>query len=211
MPHAPHADRCHHPDLHGQPRHDAGRSARRRGDAAVLHETYGNAGSVHAFGDAARDAVERSRAVDRRGDRRRRRGDRLHQRRDREQQPGDPRRGRARRAGAAITSSASRTEHKAVLDPLARLGAPRLRSDAARRRAARQPAGRLARSAEVADAIRDDTCLVSRDARQQRDRRHPAARRDRRHLPRARRAAALRRDAGRRQDSRRRAASSAST
>ena len=48
------------------------------------------------FGHEARDAVDAARAIDRRGDRRRRQGNRLHQRRDREQQPGDPRRGRAR-------------------------------------------------------------------------------------------------------------------
>ena len=51
------------PHLPRQPRHDPRRSARGRGDAAVLHaRSYGNAGSTsHGFGAAAKDAVEDAR------------------------------------------------------------------------------------------------------------------------------------------------------
>ena len=66
-----------------------------------------------------------------------------------------------RRRGNHLVSVA--TEHKAVLDPLARLGPARLRSDA---RCPVEQAGSVAGRAgsirsSVADAIRDDTLLVS--------------------------------------------------
>ena len=73
--------------------------------------------------------------------------DRLHQRRDREQQPGDPRRGRAAAPqGQSHRQRDDRAQGGARSAAAAR--PPRLRGHAARCRAARQPAGRLARSAE---------------------------------------------------------------
>ena len=73
------------------------------------------------------------------------------------------------------------TEHKAVLDPLERLGAARLRSHAARRSSRpAATAGRLARSAARGRRASRRHAAGLGDAGQQRDRRHSAAGRDRR-------------------------------
>ena len=103
-------------------------------DARVLEamlpfftEKFGNAASKqHRFGWDANDAVERGAEAGRGADRRGQQGHRLHERRDRGQQPRDQgaaraaeRTGRRRQSGDHIVTVA--TEHKAVLDPIARL------------------------------------------------------------------------------------------
>ncbi len=145
-------------------------------------EMYGNPHSVHAFGHEARDAVDEARAIDRRGDRRGREGNRLHQRRHRKQQPRHSRRGaNATRRPRAITSSALRPSTKRC-SIRSRAWPPRLRRDAARRRTARQPACRLARSTKSCRCTARRHLPRLGDARQQRNRRHSAAGGDRRHL-----------------------------
>ena len=87
---------------------------------------------------------------------------------------------RPRRKGNHIVSVT--TEHKAVLDPLAATGATRIRGDAAAGRAARQPAGRLARSAASRRRLARRYAPRLRDAGQQRNRRDSADCRNRRDL-----------------------------
>ena len=104
-------------------------------------------------------------------------GNRLHQRRHREQQPRHPRR---RRARAPPRRPPGERCHRAQgrARPAGAARPPRLRSDAARRRAvrpARGPAGSIRKRSPTPSAT---TPASLGDARQQRDRRHPAAGRD---------------------------------
>ena len=162
-------------DLHGLSRHDAGRSARRRGDAAVLHRALRQRRqpqpSVRLGG---RGGGREGAQAGRRSDRREREGDRLHQRRDRVEQPGDQ--GRRRdvpREGQSHHHVRHRAQggHRHV--QAAREGRlPRHLSAGAEGRP-HQP-----RRAARRDHRQDDPHLDH--DRQQRDRRHPADRRDRR-------------------------------
>ena len=122
---------------------------------------FGNAGSTsHAFGWAAKEAVDAARAVDRRRHRRPRQGNRLHQRRHGEQQPGHPRRGRKARRPR---QTHHQRRHRAPLRARSP-GATRpsgLRSDPAAGRGRGRSAGRPHPRRATRRAIRDDTILVS--------------------------------------------------
>ena len=61
--------------------------------AQAMRDVWGNASSVHHFGQQAKAALDEARGAGRRPDRRRRLRNRLHRRRHRERQPRDPRRG----------------------------------------------------------------------------------------------------------------------
>ena len=139
-----------------------GRSARGRGDAAVFHRRLRQPGQHQpCFRLGSKDAVDAARGADRRGDRRGRHA--------RSSSPAAPPRATiwpcaawpsgTRRNGKHLVTVA--TEHKAVLDPLARLG----------RRGFEvtllpvEPAGSAGRAGSIRErwpaAIRDDTILVS--------------------------------------------------
>ena len=95
----------------------------------------------HVFGRECHEAVEQSRRTIAQAIHAEPARNRLHQRSHREQQPGHSRPGRrTRRRGNHIVSV--QTEHKAVLDPLARLARRDFQRHSAARRPARSPAGR---------------------------------------------------------------------
>ena len=162
-------------DLHGLSRDDAVRSARRRGDAAVLHGALRQRREPQpsvrlGSGGGGREGAQ----AGRRPDRRQPEGNRLHQRRHRVRQPGDQ--GRRRdvpREGQPHHHRGDRAQ-----------GDPRhLQAPREGRLPRHLPAGAEGRPdqprrAEGGDHRQDDP--DHDHGRQQRDRRDPADRRDRR-------------------------------
>ena len=123
-------------------------------------ETYGNAASTsHSFGWEAKEAVDQARATIATAIGATARN-RLHQRRDGEQQSGDSgsRRAQRRRGNHLVTVQ---TEHRAVLDPMDRLGRRGFEvTHLAVEQAGSDRAGWLDPET-VGAALRDDTLLVS--------------------------------------------------
>ena len=168
-------------------------------------ESYGNAASTsHSFGWEAKEAVDAARESIAAA---------IGASRARSSSPAAPPRATTWRSAAWPSAQRRRGNHlvtrahraQAVLDPLERLGR---RGFEVTLLAVEQAGSDRGRAGSIRDSVAD--CAARRhaaglgDAGQQRDRRHPAAGRDRRDLPRARRARALRRHAGRRQDAGRR-------
>ena len=149
--------------LHGQPRHDAGRSARRRGDAALLHRELRQRRQHEPRRSARKPATRSTAARESIAAANRRRAKEIVFTSGATESNNLAIRGvaeRERRRGNHMVSVA--TEHKAVLDPLARLSRRGYEVTLLPVETARQPARRLARSAEGGRrAMRDDTILVS--------------------------------------------------
>ena len=174
---------------------------------AVLTTTFGNASSVHAFGQRPRRSST-TRARTGRGAHRRRARARSSSpaaapRRTTWRCAAPPRRS-SRRAGVHLITSG--IEHEAVLNTLKALERRGWTRDAAARSTRRASCSR--RRSQAAITPRDGARLG--DARQQRGRDDSADRRARGHRARARRAVPHRRRAVGRQDSGRRCARSAS-
>ena len=124
-------------------------------------EIYGNAGSTtHAFGAAAKDAVDEARAKIAAA---------IGARRRRSSGPAGPRRATTWRFAARPKMQAARgrhivsvaTEHPAVLDPLAKLARRGFEVTLLPVIASPDPRAGLIRIEQLAAAIRDDTILVS--------------------------------------------------
>ena len=125
--------------------------------ARGARDVFGNASSVHHFGQQAKAALDEP-ARGGRAHRRRARRDRLHRRRHRERQLRDPRRRRGARARGRRHLVASAIEHEAVLNTCqgarpAAAGRVTLFSRSTHRASCRPT--------RCASAITDDTALVS--------------------------------------------------
>ena len=180
-------------------RDHAGGSGRGRGDGPLRSpaEGIGNpSSSAHAFGRRAAERIERGARRRSRRSSARAAGEIVFTSGATESDNlGDPRCGARANAHRGRHIVSSRIEHKAVLDPVQQL----------RRKASRVTLLSPDRSGRIDPAGRGRGAAPGHGAgvdhaRQQRDRGHPGYRRDRRALPRARRAVPHRCGAGGRQD-----------